>query len=201
MYTYLSILELVFPAGILSEFDCYKTVPSDIATDQLYLPPEKFATQSNLNTISACTDTNLMKINTDKTNYMLFTRAKTNFGPRLSINNVKMDNVQEAKIVGVWLSPDLKWAKNTKELTIKAYSRLGMITKLKYVGVPTEDLLDIYVLYIRSVLEYCAVVWHSGLNTDQITSLERVQKTCLRVILGDNYVSYSAVLPWKCATW
>ena len=85
-----------------------------------------------------------MKINTDKTNYMLFTRAKTSFGTRLSINNVKMDNVQEAKIVGVWLSPDLKWTKNTNKLTIKNYSRLVMITKLTYVGVPTEDLLDIY---------------------------------------------------------
>jgi hypothetical protein len=143
-------------------------VPSDIATDQLYLTPEKFATRSNLITISAWTDINLMKINTDKTNYMLFTRAKTSFGTRLSIKNVKMENVQEAKIVAVWLSPDLKWAKNTKELTIKAYSRLGMLTKQKYVWVATEDLLDIYVLYIRSVLEYCGVMWHSGLNTDQI---------------------------------
>ena len=69
---------------------------------------------------------------------MMFTRAKSKFGTRLSINNAKMDRVQEAKIVGVWLSPDLKWAKNTKELTIKAYSRLGMLTKLKYVGVSTE---------------------------------------------------------------
>jgi hypothetical protein len=37
-------------------------------------------------------------------------------------------------------------------------------------------------------------MWHSGLTTDQITSLERFQKTCLRVILGDNYVSYSSAL-------
>ena len=37
-------------------------------------------------------------------------------------------------------------------------------------------------------------MWHSGLTQDQINSLERVQKTCLKVILGDNYVSYSAAL-------
>ena len=144
----LSILELVFLSGLLREFDCLKTVPSDIGTDQLYLPPESYATQSNINAISAWTDANLMKINVEKTNYMVFTRAKTDFGTRLNINNVKLDNVQEAKIVGVWLTPDMKWAKNTKELTIKAFSRLGMITKLKYVGVATEDLLDIYVLHI-----------------------------------------------------
>ena len=48
---------------------------------------------------------------------------------------------------------------------------MGILTKLKYVGVATEDLFDIYTLQIRSILEYCAVVWHSRLNSDQITSL------------------------------
>ena len=69
-----------------------------------------------------------------------------------------------------------------------------MITKLKYVGVSKEDLLDIYILFIRSVTEYCAVAFHSSLTQDQSEKLERIQKTCLKVILGDMYVSYSAAL-------
>ena len=73
-------------------------------------------------------------------------------GTRLIIDNVKLDNVAKAKVVGVWLTSDMKWAKNTRELAIKAYSRLGMLTRLKYIGVPIEDLLDIYILHIRSVL-------------------------------------------------
>ena len=36
----LSILELVFLAGVLTEFDCHSTVPSDIAKGQLSLPPQ-----------------------------------------------------------------------------------------------------------------------------------------------------------------
>ena len=64
---------------------------------------------------------------------------------------------------------------------------VGMLTKLKYVGVSRDDLVDIYILYIRSVLEYCAVVWHSSLTVELARSLERVQKTCLRVILGEDY--------------
>ena len=69
-----------------------------------------------------------------------------------------------------------------------------MLTKLKYVGVTTKDLIDIYVLFIRSVVEYCSVVWHSSLTTELVHSLEMVQKTSLRIILGENYVSYSAAL-------
>ena len=69
-----------------------------------------------------------------------------------------------------------------------------MLTKLKYVGVPTEDLLDIYILFIRSVTEYCAVVFHSSLTLQQSEKIEKIQKTCLKVILGEMYVSYEAAL-------
>ena len=69
-----------------------------------------------------------------------------------------------------------------------------MLTKLKYVGVPIEDLIDVYILFIRSCAEYCAVVFHSSLTVENTASLERIQKTSLKVILGENYVSYEAAL-------
>ena len=102
--------------------------------------------------------------------------------------------MDEAKIVGVWLTPDMKWEKNTKELTRKAYSRMSMLTKLKYAGVGIDDLIDVYILFIRSVLEYCTVVWHSSLTNELINRIEMVQKSCLRVILGESYISYGAAL-------
>ena len=88
----------------------------------------------------------------------------------------------------------MSWGKNTSEMCRKAYSRVSMLTKLKYVGVSEEDLIEIFVLFIRSVLEYCAVAFHSSLTVEQATDIERVQKTCLRIILGDSYVSYIAAL-------
>ena len=190
----LTILHILSLSGALVEFDCYQTVPSDVGVDQLYLPPDSYATQENLNNIASWTDNNLMKINVKKTNYMIFTRTQINFATRLNLNKNKLDKVEETKIVGVWLTSNLKWDKNTKELTRKAYSRMGMLTKLKYVGVCTEDLIDIYVLFIRSIVEYCAVVWHSSLTVELVGNLERVQKICLKLILGENYVSYSAAL-------
>ena len=69
-----------------------------------------------------------------------------------------------------------------------------MITKLKYVGVSLEDLIDINILFIRSVTEYCAVAFHSSLTQDQSDKLEGIQKTCLKVILGEMYVNYQAAL-------
>ena len=69
-----------------------------------------------------------------------------------------------------------------------------MLTKLKYVGVTIENLLNIYILFIRSCTEYCSVVFHSRLTVEAAASLERIQKTCLRIILGENYVNYEAAL-------
>ena len=69
-----------------------------------------------------------------------------------------------------------------------------MLTKLRYAGFGTEDLLDIYKLFIHSCAEYCAVAFHSSLTIELSDKLERIQKTCLRVILGEMYISYSAAL-------
>ena len=69
-----------------------------------------------------------------------------------------------------------------------------MLTKLKYVGTKTEDLLDIYKLFIRSIPEYCSVVFHSRLTSEQSAKLERIQKVCLKVILGEMYIDYDSAL-------
>ena len=105
-----------------------------------------------------------------------------------------MEQVKVAQLLGVWLDDQLSWSRNCKEICKKAYSRLSMLTKLKYAGVSIEDLVDIFILFIRSVTEYCSVAFHSSLTIEQSEKIEQIQKTCLKVILGEMYVSYSAAL-------
>ena len=113
---------------------------------------------------------------------------------RLALNGKTINRIEETKLVGVWLTTWLDWTKNTSELCKKAFARMTMLTKLKYVGVPTDDLLHIYILYVRSLLEYCSVVWHSTLTVDQSQDIEHVQKVCLKVIMGDQYIGYDNAL-------
>ena len=174
------------------EYDIRHHVPSDVGTEMKYLPPENYNMQGHLDSISTWTSTNMMKLNEAKCNYLVFTRTKENFTTRLSMNNIVMERTPYTKILGVWISEDLSWDKNCKEICKKAYARLGMITKLKYVGVSRQDLLDIYLLFIRRVIEYCSVSFHSSLTQDQTDKLERIQKTCLKVILGDEYEDYES---------
>ena len=97
-------------------------------------------------------------------------------------------------MLGLRISDDLSWDENCKNICRKAYSRIGMLTKLKYAGVSVEHLIEIYVLMIRSVTEYCAVVFHSTLTEKQSQKIEMIQKTCLRIILGEMYMGYEAAL-------
>ena len=135
-----------------------------------------------------------MRLNSDKSNYMVFSRSSTEFATRLTMNSNTMDRVEEIKLVGVWITTFLDWEKNTRELCRKAYARVTMLTKLKYVVIPHDDLIDVYNLYIRSILEYCSVVWHSTLTVQQNKDIENVQKLCMKIILGSEYKNYPQAL-------
>ena len=52
----------------------------------------------------------------------------------------------------------------------------------------------IFIIFIRSKLENCAVVWHSSLTKEQSTDLERVQKVAVRTILGNFDIEYEDAL-------
>ena len=69
-----------------------------------------------------------------------------------------------------------------------------MLSKLKYVGTTQKDLVLLYCLHIRSITEYCSTAFHSSLTARQTNKLEAIQKTCLRIILGEDYLSYDSAL-------
>ena len=190
----LSILQLICLAGLLTDYDFKQHVASDVGIDQQYLSPEKFTMQESLNSLSKWTQDNLMMLNEQKCKYMIFSRSKAKFATRLKINNINMERIQATKVLGVWVSENLSWAKNCQEICVKSYSRLSMLTKLKYAGTSIEDLIEIYILFIRSVTEYCSVAFHSSLTLEESNKLERVQKTCLKIILGEMYIDYDSAL-------
>ena len=107
---------------------------SDIGINQKYLPAASYPTQDTLNYIANWTDDNLMKLNVAKSNYIIYTRTIEQFATRLHIGSTKIDQVSVKQILGLWVSEDLSWTKNCQEICRKAFSRLSMITKLKYVG-------------------------------------------------------------------
>ena len=153
--------------------------------------------QEYLDKKSSWTGEHILVLNETKSKYIIFNRAQADFNTRLSLNNRKLEQVHEARVLGVILTEDAKFERNTQDICRRAFARITMITKLKYVGVPTSDLIDVFTLFIRSLLEYCCVSWHSALTKEQSDDIERVQRTALKVILGTEYTDYESSLK-KC---
>ena len=79
----LEILELVRLTGVLLEYDVASHVPSDVGTHQQFLPPSSCSTQTKLDKISLWTSSNLIKLNSKKSNYMVFSRSQEVFSQGL----------------------------------------------------------------------------------------------------------------------
>ena len=190
----LSIVEDIQTEGKLIDYDVWQHVPSDVATNEKFLPTNTYKTQEINDEISAWTNTNEMKLNEKKSNYVVFTKSKEHFATRLNLNHKTLERKQEIIHLGVWITEDLSWNKHISEICKKAYPRIGALSKLKYVGTSIEDLIELYCLFVRSATEYCSPAFHSSLTQTQSDKLEAIQKTSLRVILGDMYVSHAAAL-------
>ena len=102
--------------------------------------------------------------------------------------------VSTAKVLGVWLQNDLKWDTQVNYMNKNVAKRLFMLRSLKRFGFNKSELVTVYKGYIRPLLEYSDVIWHSSLTSNQTHQLEKVQKRALRIILGTDYISYANAL-------
>ena len=64
---------------------------------------------------------------------------------------------------------------------------MELLRKVASFGTPTEDLKTIYILFVRSILEQSAVVWHSSQTEENRSDLERVQKSAMKIIQQVTY--------------
>jgi hypothetical protein len=161
----------------ISEYDFIQHVASDIRVGQRFLAPSTFETQNINNSISLWTETNKMKLNEAKSNYMIVTNVKEDFATRLWLNTQLLERQDVICHLGLWISQDLSWSFNTSQICKKAYSRMKMLSKLKYVGTSTEDLIHIYTMHIRSTAEYCSIIFQSSLSEKLSRKIESIQKT------------------------
>ena len=136
-----------------------------------------------------------MLLNKKKSKGMIFNFTRDyQFSTNVYLDDECLEIIDETRLLGVIVSDDLSWDKNTLSLVRRANARMRILHKLVDYGVPISDLVLIYFLYIRSVLEQSCPVWHSALTVENSQDLERVQKTALKIILQDDYISYEESL-------
>ena len=192
----LTILEIVNLITIgISSYNLKSHVPSDIPDHNQYIIPENLNSQKWLNEISDWTSNQKMMINEAKCKTMIFNFTNNyQFTTRLSINEQPLEVIESTKLLGSIISTDLKWDLNCKNIIKKANARMQLLRTVASFGANIQDLKTIYILYVRSLLEQSATVWHSSLSEQNRNDLERVQKTAMKIILNTKYRSYKQAL-------
>ena len=186
------ILEIVnlLTVGIGS-FNLKHQVPVDIHSHNQFIPSENLKSQVWLNEINDWTINQKMLINEKKSKTLIFNYTDNyQFTTRLTMNDQMLEVINSTKLLGTIISNTLSWDQNTAFIVKKANARMQLLRKVASFGASQDELKDVYVLFVRSLLEQNATVWHSSLTENNITDLERVQKTAVKLILGDKYRSY-----------
>ena len=158
------------------------------------LPPANNLLQFYLTDAEKFAKDNLMKINPKKTKVLTFNKSrKLDFPPELQFSdNQQLNVVSEMKLVGVILSDDIRWQKNTDYICLKARQKLWTLRRMKKLHFDMFQLLDVYTKEVRSLLELAVPVWHSSLTRLQSAQIERIQKSAFRIIIDRDYTTYEA---------
>ena len=145
--------------------------------------------QNALNIEATETDKDQMIINGKKCNVITFNFSSNNSPQQdLYLNDNKIEQCDHLKLLGVILSSDLKWNKNTDQICSKGNQRFYFLRRLKQFGLSKEELIRGWQSMIRPITEYAAPLWHSSLTDKESGRLERLQKRALGLILGTTYI-------------
>ena len=139
------------------------------------MPSENIQSQKNMDNISNWTNKNLMQLNERKSKVMIFNFTRNyQFSTRIKLNDSLLETISETRLLGSVLTSDLKWHANSDQLTKKGYQRMSMLRNLYKFDIPQEDLVQIYTLYIRSILEFNSNVWFSNITVGERENIEHV---------------------------
>ena len=159
------------------------------------MDPDKSKVYEQIQAISDYSTLNEMKLNMKKTKFMLFNPTiNYDFVPDLSLEGVDLETMDEMRLLGLIVRSDLSWRSNTDQMVSRAYKKLWILKRLKGQGANLEDLTDIYIKQVRSILEFGVPVWNSKLTQEEINDIERVQKSFMYIVLGDDYTDYKSAL-------
>ena len=150
--------------------------------------------QADLDDFTKWSKDNLLRLNPAKCQALQIYFGKSQLSSNLKIGSDPLSHVTEAKVLGVYLQNDLKWDTQINNMIMKANRRLFMLRTLKRFGFDKDELCVVYSGYVRPILEYAAVVWHSSISAKQINDIESMQKRACRIILGNSYNSYCEAL-------
>ena len=129
-----------------------------------------------------------MILNEKKTKSMIINfSTKKQFTTRLQLHDKNVEIVDHMKILGTIITDKLKWDKNCAQILTKVNQRMLLLKNIHRFGATQEEMVHLWIVYCRSILEQSAVVWAGSLTQENKDDLERTQKSFAKLILQKQY--------------
>uniref|UniRef100_A0A9J8AUK8 Reverse transcriptase domain-containing protein n=2 Tax=Cyprinus carpio TaxID=7962 RepID=A0A9J8AUK8_CYPCA len=129
-----------------------------------------------------CSDNNL-SLNMEKTKEIIvdFRRVHTQNAP-LTINGASVERVSSTKFLGVHITEDLSWTKNTAALAKKAQQCLYFLRKMKGARALAPIMCTFYRVTIKSILTSCITVWYGACKASCWKTLQRIVRAAEKIV-------------------
>ena len=132
---------------------------------------------------------NELKLNTKKTNYMLFSRSRNlhlgTFVPKIA--GIPIERKTVARFLGVIIDDKLSWSHHITAIRSKMSKFIGILYKLKHT-LPLKARLLTFNSLVQSHLNYASLVWGST-HKSKIDTLFSAQKKAMRAVMP-GWVNY-----------
>ena len=130
---------------------------------------------------------NLMNFNVSKTKLMdvCFLKKDINL-PEITIAGERVKQFNSVKLLGIYITQDLKWDEHINYIHSKAAKRIYQLRLLKCAGASADILLNVYKASIRPTMEYACPAWHTNINRAHSLMLESIQKRALKILFPDS---------------
>ena len=124
-----------------------------------------------------------MKLNIKKSSVMRFNfGSKKDFFPKVEVEGEVLQVVSELKILGIVIQNSLKWKAHVNFICEKARRKFYILINMMNLSLDYQIILDVYLKEIRPILEYGAVVFHSGLTRELSNNIETIQRNFFRIL-------------------
>ena len=109
-----------------------------------------------------------------------------------SVNADKLQLVEQAKYLGLWVRNDLSWDDHILELCRKMYYYVDMFRRLRKI-LPSQLLLNIYKSYVQSKIDYGLSIW--GCTTEaNLDRIQRIQNWLARIMCNNfDYINFRVI--------
>lgn len=146
---------------------------------------------SGLNDISIWLKCNKLLLNTDKSNYLIFSNKKSIPDLNIKIDNTNIERVKSIKFLGVIIDEKISFAEHIQQTKTKISRAAGIMYKLSTV-VPTTTLKCLYSSLVYSHLTYGVEVW-GGSSSSRVSRIISIQNKCVSLLSTSAHASLPEV--------